>query len=368
MARWQFVLTELNGTQIAELLNASDRRVALSLNRVPVLSGRVRLDNSYADRLLACNVLVKAYRNSVLRFVGPVIAAEEVSDGQAASVAFNAAGPLWRLGHRLIGKTAAGYTHGTAGAPVDTTTLLSTVLSTVNTDSYTGIDAGTLTSTGTTSYVAWAPYKPALEGISEIANALGGPDFEVAPQEPSTVAGGTRIGLLNASAAIGSSKPAAVFEYGVGRKNVASYNRQVTVETMLNAAYGLPSSSDGAGTVVTATDATSITAYGRLEGVVPSDGTADLRQRLVNEHVRIRKIPRQLIRFAPTREDPDRPGRVPQFGVDFIIGDAVPFRAVMRRQDGTVSTRVNASLRIYAVDFTIDDQGLETPTFTLTAD
>jgi hypothetical protein len=368
MARWQLVLTELNGAAVGELLNASSRRVSFGVNRVPSAGFTIRLDNPLADEVLEANKLVKAYRDGVLRFVGPIVAAEEVSGaGASGTVAVTAAGAAWRLAHRLIGKGATGYAQGTSGATVDRGTIIHAMLAAANADGYTGIDAGTHAASSST-YVAFAPYKNLLEAVNELANALDGPDWVVRPVEPTTVAAGVRIGLLDVAPVIGTARPAAAFEYGAGRRNVAEYRRTLSLDAMLNAAYGPPGSGEPGGTTVTKTDAPSIAAYGRLEGLVAADLPQPLRQALVDEHVRVRKAPRQLVTFTPTREDRATPGRVPQYGTDYVVGDVIPFRAVMRTAVADASIRVNASLRVYAVDFAIDDLGEEAPTLTLTAD
>jgi hypothetical protein len=369
MAHWDFLATSLTGAALGELRNISDRQVTLGINRVPMMQGRVRVDDALADTLLSGQALLKAYRNGTLIFNGPVIPSEEVNDAGNGTVAFAAAGPLWRLGHRHLGKSAAGYSHGTSVAPVDRSTILAGILTAVNGDAYTGIDVGTVTAS-TTSYVAWAPYKPALEAVNEVATPLGGPDYEVAPTEPLTTGAGTRIGVLNVSASIGQARPAAAFEAGPGtRSNVASWRRAVSLDGLANVVYVLPPSSDPAAAVAVATDAPSIAAYGRHELVIASElASADMRQRIADENVRLRRVPRQTITFTPTRDDPATPGRVPQFMQDFVLGDTVPFRAVIGRPDGTVQVRVNASLRVYGIAFALDPEGAETPTVTLTPD
>ena len=358
--RWRLVATTLNGTPIGELLNASQRRVSLGLNRTPTCDFRLRLDDPLADALLECSALIKVYDNRTLRFVGQVITAVE-EGGQ--SIAITCAGPAWRLSKRLIGKGTTGYTQGTADAPVAAGQIMASILAAVNTDGYTGIDLGMVGDSSST-YVAYEPYKRASEAFTEISSVIDGPDYELAPVEPTAVAGGTRIAYLNVAAAIGQARPDAIFEYAVGRKNVASYTRQVSMEGFMNAGYGL--AADAAGTTVGALDAGSQAAWGLYEDVVPSDLPVQLlRQRLVDEHVRVRKAPRQLITFAPTRDDPSMPGRVPLFGEDYGVGDSVTFRAVDPKSG---SVRVNAAFRVYAIEFAIDEQGATVPTLTLSLD
>lgn len=377
---FRFVVTNTAGTALGELRNASNRRVGLGINRNPTAAATIRLDNPLADTLLNGASRLKVYETGspfstpIMHFHGDVASAEEVGvgDGGPGSLAFTFAGPMTRLAERLIGKDATGYTSGTALAPRDRSLLVADVLAAANAVAYTGVTLGTVTNVGSTSFLAYSPYKVAGEAITELVNTLDGPDYEVVAVEPVADSGGVRIALLNVKGAVGQARPAAVFEYGTGRRNVVNYRRQVSYG-ILNAGYILPSSANPAGTVVAASDATSIATYGRREGLVAGDLAVDLlRQRLVDEHVRVRKQPRQIITFEPTRDDPARPGRVPRFGVDYFLGDAVPFRAVARTQNaaGAIvdTTRVNASLRVYGIDWSIDELGAATPTLTLTAD
>lgn len=359
------------GANIGELRNAGNRSVNLAVNRNPTASATIRVDHPYADRLLSGASLLKVYEagppfaTPALRFIGHVAGVEEVGEGNGlpGSLAVTFGGPFTRFGERLLGKTTTGYADGTALAPVDMSTLVANLVTAANGEGYTGVDLGTVTAAGSTSYLTFTPYKPAADAINEVVNSLGGPDFKLAAIEPLVVAGGLRIATMDVKASVGTSKPAAAFEYGVGRRNVTTYNRRVNY-AIANAVYGLPPSSNPAAAVVASTDAGSIATYGRREALVGTDLAVDaLRQRLVDETVRIRKNPQQVITFQPAREDAARPGSVPRFGVDFDLGDVVPFRAV---SGGTV--RVNAGLRVYGVSWSIDANGAARPTFTLTAD
>lgn len=372
MSAWQFIAEELDGTPIGELLNVQGRKVGIGVRRVASLEGTLRLDHPLADVILSGQALVKAYRRGAMMFHGPVVAAQEVNVGGNATVAFTAADPLWRLTHRFIGKFAGGYVHGTASAMVDRSTIISTILGSVNGEAYSGLDVGTVTAS-TSSYVAWAPYKQALEAIQEVAAPLGGPDFYVEPMEAAPVTGGTRLGRLNVGGTIGTYRPAAAFEAGPKtRGNVAEWRRSIDLGGLANIAYVLPPSTDPTAAVVTSgPDTASQATYGLHAAVVSGDlASVDLRQRLADENVRLRKVPRQTITFTPTRDDPARPGRVPQYGQDFAIGDTIPFRAVatvQRTGQATNEVRVDASLRIYNIEFQIDDDGAETPSLTLSS-
>ena len=365
---WTSVLARRDtGAPIGELGGFRDRKVRHAFNgRAKTASGTLRLDNPLVDTVLGGSVLLKAYDGATLRFVGPLQSFEETASGDGGSVAVTFADPLAVfLGKRLVGKSSAGYVDGDALNTRDRSTLVTNLLAAANASAYTHVDAGTVVATGSSSYLNLGPYANALAGITGVVNTLNGPDVELVLQEPQAVAAGLRYGLLNVAPVIGTVRSDVVFEYGYGRRNVASYRRAGDLSIMLNRAYGLPSTADTAASVVTASDAASITAWDVLEDVVPSDlGTDALRQATVDEHVRIRKAPRVLVSFSPVRNDVARPGRVPQYGADFNLGDVVRFRAVSQ----TRSVRVDALLRVYAVDWTIDNEGASVPEFTLTAD
>lgn len=364
---WRFVAADLlTGAPVGELGQAYDRKVRHAFNgRLKTASCRVRLDNPLADFLLTGSALLKAYEDTTLRFVGSLQTAEESAAGDGGSIALTFADPWARMAARLVGKDAVGYRDGTAGSPKDKTVLVTNLLAAANASAYTGITLGTATNTTATGYVEATPYKQADTAITELVNTLDGPDIEVVPQEPATIGAGLELARLNIVPALGASRPDAVFEYGTGRRNVASYKRALDLTNLLNRAYSLPPSADSLGGVLTSTDATSQADYGVYERVVAADvDVASLRQDLADEHVRVRKDPRALVTFQPTREDPRYPGRVPQYGVDFFLGDVVPFRAVS--EAGVV--RVNANLRVFAVDWAIDNNGLAIPSLSLTAD
>jgi len=181
---------------------------------------------------------------------------------------------------------------------------------------------------------------------------------------------------MNAQAVIGGNAQHAAFEFGTGRHNVKSYRRPVTLDGALNRGYNLPpgfpdnatqavvggTSADG-----TADDA-SIAARGILEGVVPGDLIVDaLRLKLVQQNVRIRRNPRQIVTFEPISQIGGSSDILPVYGTDYSVGDIVPFRAKIN-VSGAVVTRIDALMRVFAVDWNIDDEGNAQPSITVTSD
>lgn len=363
---WRHILTDLAGVELGEVFQARTRTLSRPLNGLPTASFNVALDNPIVDLVIGStplarvNLLLKVYRDGVLQFVGPLVACEETAEGATGSLSVNAAGALWRLYRRLVGKTTAGYGDGTPLAMKDLGLIASNLITTVNAEGDTGIRIGAVTAS-VNSYVGPWYFKKVGEGILEIGpGTLGGFDFAIDPVEPTADAGGVKIGSFRAAAAFGTQRDNAAFEFGVGRRNIASYRRPITAEGLANKAYhlapGFPDSVDASLTpVISAQDAASIAARLIHEDVVSADlAPNSLRQTLVNEHVAIRKRPRELVMFTPVPE-PNL-----NYGVDFAEGDVVPGRAVF---GGRV--RFDALFRIYGVDFTVDDMGREELELTL---
>lgn len=361
MASWRFVLTDATSRPVGEVLNAQDRQVAIPLNRLDTASFKVRLDNPLADYLVSTSGYVKGYRDSSLLFHGPIISAAEVGDANSATVAVNCVGAGWILQKRLAGKSSTGTTFGSA---TDRAQIIKSLIDTANSESETGIDtSGSMTSASAVTYTA-GPFRPITEIITELSSSLDGFDWRIFPSENyvSGAVANQKIGQFYAAPIIGSEQPNAVFEWGTGRCNMASYTRTVTRDTQANKVYHFTSAGpDAPGyPTVSAIDSQSITDWKLLEDLVQADLlNSTLRQRLVDEHVNVRKNPRQVIQFDP-HVDPQATGRLPQYGTDYGVGDAVRARAAYGR-----SVRFDAMMRVWGVTFNIDSNGLERATLTL---
>ncbi len=359
---WSLLLADLSGTTKGEINNASDRQVSFAFNRLNTGSFRVRLDHPLAEDLLQGDSLIKVYQRlsgsstPSIRMVAEIVSVEEVAgENNAGSLAVTyAEAGFWRLSHRLIGKSAAGYTRGTAVAPVTRGSIAQNVIETVNAERDTGVRIGTITDTAS-GYVGPWYYKPVSEAITELSATLDGFDFRFDPIEPVTDAAGLAVSRFRTAGAIGQSRPNTVFEFGTGKRNIKGLKRQVSRDGLLTKGYHLPPGFPETSEPVASTEnTTAIAARGLHEALVTSDITvADLRAALVNEHVAIRKQPRQLITFEPTSYGSE-------FFADYEVGDVVVARA---RVGG--STRFNANFRIYGCDVSINDNGLATYSLTL---
>lgn len=194
-------------------------------------------------------------------------------------------------------------------------------------------------------------------------------DFELAPSEPTAdtnqsgvVGAGLKIASLNIRTAIGTTKPAAIFEYGTGGRTVKSYRRITDRNGLCNQAYSLGGADNI--DVRSSTDFTSITARGLFQEVVTpldlaSDENSLLRQAWADANVNIRKVPRELITFEPSENAPGYGSGA----TEYLVGDTVTGRAIV---NGDV--RFNGTSRVYGVDISVDDEGKATITPTLTVE
>jgi hypothetical protein len=371
---WRFVLATLGGVNLGELRQASNRHVDLVHRGLDAGSFSVPLNHPLGDVLSTGDALVKAYYETStgakqLKVCGPIITVEENGDEQGnGSLAVTFGSVYWRMAFRLIGKSNTGYSDGTALAQKDIGAMAATLITRVQQPEGTTFDAGGDAGIRIGSLAAirngWIGpwyYKPVNEAISEMANVLDGFDFDVIPTEPTPDASGLKLGEFIAAPFLGEARPNVIFEYGCGKKNISTYKKQLTNETLLNYGYQLPSGfpENATESVLSAFDAASIATRGRYEGVVPGDLIVpEFRQQLVQEHVDIRKQPREVFTFTPTVANEY------EIGVDFDIGDIVGARVKSTVPDEE-TIRFDGSVRCYAASFDIDDEGQAEPALTL---
>lgn len=373
MAVWSFQLTDLNFLPLGEVLNAPTRSVVLPLNKVPTASLVVRLDNPLAPIMASGLGYIKAYRNAALQFFGPIVTAEIDATREDATLAVNAAGVAWNLAHRLAGKTVAGISFASA----DRAVISKSLIDTANGEDETHIDTslvspayqssnGTSISANSATAYAASPFKPISECLLDLAGTLDGFDWRVTPLENyvNNAVISQKIGRFEAYPVMGIAQPEAVFEWGTGRNNVVSFKRTLSRDTQANKVYNYTSAgpdAPGAPTVVQ-TDATSITTWDLMEALAQADILDNtLRQRLVDEHVRVRKGPRQVVEFQPHLDDGR--GRVPQYGTDFLVGDSLRGRICYNG-----SMILDAAVRCWGAQFDISSENQESITLTLSDD
>lgn len=356
---WQLILTDLAGTVLGEITGATERQIVIPHLRLPQLTFKIPVWHPLAKTVMDTETLVQAWRTDRLGtkrlvFNGPVQGVNEQVDNVTQTIAATAAGPYVRLGYRVIGTSKAGIQFPTSGV-ADLGQIARDILTTTNGQEYTGISNGTLVASQTAATGVWH-LKNVAEAIAELTTGLNSFEFEVKPTVPTDVAGvggWPKIGELNIAPLIGNvTRSDAIFEFGTGRANVASYERAVSRTGLLTRGYIAVSGWEVSTTddLISYEDTPARTARGLWEAVVPDAGITDagLRARIVQFHVAIRKQPRQLITFKPATN------AVPSPLTDFEIGDYVRGRSVIRG-----ATQFDATFRVWGVTFTLDPNGNE---------
>lgn len=367
---WTYILSELDGTEIGEVRDATSRSLSIGLNRAATSSFTIRGDNELAVPLFANDTLLQVWEDDTIRFNGPVISAELSGSGtETPSIAVSAADAAWRLSKRIVGQSTGGtaYTGDRAKTARKIINELQATPS-LMVNPHTGIkllsEASYVAASG--NYTA-GPYRPALTCINDLAHTLDGFDWYMAPLDGSEVAfvekkvGGPSgyytplIAQFEANNAFGKAS-GAVFEYGSGQKNVRTINYTRDLNDTVNIAFHLPN--DLATEAVSSeSDGASVLSRGRLEGLADAFGITDLalRSAWVKEFVRVKKNPRYVV--SMTLDIDDGTGRVPKLGTDYWLGDVVTAVGAIA---GT--NLFSGEVRVYGVEISVNEQGMATTT------
>jgi hypothetical protein len=348
--RWTFVLTKMDHTPIAEVINAYDRNLAMNLTKPSTASFTVRHDNPLLLNLFSEDTLLQVYQESTLRFWGPNVSANYVTqgDGSTPTIAVAAADPAWRLTKRLAGKSKTGTTYTTK----DKGTTAREILAAANGEGETEIEEGAGTSGSTGTYTA-GPYKPVLTCIEELAHGVDGFDWYIAPVTGTP----TKIGKLVLDVVIGETKPNAIFEYGTGKKNMRNLNYLRDLGGILNRAYHLPDEGlEGTESVVVKEDAASQAARGLYEETIDLTGVTNksLREQWAQNNIDIRSEPRRVLSMTSDVADSDNPDHIPIPGKDYWLGDLVTARAVVQEDDAIL---FNGLTRVYSIGVSLNNNG-----------
>ncbi len=355
---WSFILTDLQGVVLGEILNASERTVAFTHKGMPTAGFKIPLWHPLATPILTQETLLKVYRRDTvsnkLVFVGPVQSVDESGEDLRQSISVSASGPLIRLTKRFIGTSKAGVSFGSTSSLRDLGLIAHDILDIVNATEFSGISKGTLATSVSGAVGPWY-LKNAAEGIAELSVGLNSFDFVVDPTEPTAVAAPwPRIGNLRIAPIIGVNRPDAILEYGTPRANVTSYQRQITRDQMANqtimSVSGWPDGAPAGKDLIIRTNTTSQTARGLFQDVVSDAGVEDdtLRTLISDEHLLWRSQPKQIITFTPAINASPTPFR------DYELSDWIRARAVVRG-----SVRFDAMFRIWGMNFSIDTNGNE---------
>lgn len=242
------------------------------------------------------------------------------------------------------------------------------------------------------------PHTKVSSIFAECASGLDAPDWAIYPAEPFLAAEGqlrTMIGHLDVLPVIGGPRPNVVFECGMGKRNVSTFEEIIDPNTQANYVRFLTPTGDlwdrdpnwyfdsSAGTYLTDVITTQIPkapgeggSFGQVEA-----GDTGLVSQLIRDHLAVRSEPRQIITFTVAPDvDPDEldlaERNVPRPGIDYDFGDVVTFRATERvpvlADDGQViafseAVTVDALFRVYSLTESDDVNGMRTAQLTVVA-
>lgn len=365
---WSFVLTDMRGTRIGEFLNATERKYVANLSKPSTATLQIRKDNPFVQQLFSDSedYLLQVWDDSTLRMWGPILTANiAMTDGQPPSCVVTAADPAWRLKDRFYFGTSVGL-----ALTGDKGTMVGSILEYQNKRASLGLTFGSDISGSTGTYTA-GPYKEALACIQELGAGFDGFDWYVEPLKEPTHEGAypgvngylPQIGKLRLSAVVGGERPAAAFEYGVGRESMRAMNflkdQTTRANLLLNVSEeGLePTVLNTSPLVNASAAATELERWGIYEDMAELSGVTDvtLRTQYVEEALRVRQFPRRVL--SMTSDIDDGTGRVPKFGTDYWLGDTVPAKSYL---EGVKIFSGNT--RVYSVEVALNSAGTATVT------
>lgn len=348
---WTVVLADETYKQVGEIDSLREFVYMGALSKLASVTFKVRLDHARVDALAAATGYIKAYRRGVLRYVGPIVTTQEVANAEQQTLTVTSADAGWYLQKRLAGKSA----NGTIFDPAqNVASIAKTLVDTTNAENETGIRTGTVpVSAGSARTFKAGPYRPVLECVNALGSPLDGFDWRFQPIENYAAGAvtGTKIADFVAQDVVGVPRPKAVFEYGVGtRSNVYEYSLSRSRDGQANRLYHI---GQDASTALVRSDAASISLYKLLEEVLSAEITdPDMVGGLLNEHIALRRNPRDLVGVTPHIGDGTL--RVPEPFVDYDFGDTVSFKAKFGGK-----TRFQGGVRVYGIQATMDEKGFE---------
>lgn len=383
MADWKIILTDLDWVPLGEITALFEFTLTKPLNAADTCSFRVRYDNPLYEQLDSLECYVKVYRDNVLEFFGPVLTCETTGASEAASAAVTASGPSWVFDRLPV------WSLSSMGSTVDRGAYFAAVAQASITNAWnSAYPAGgtwcvlpvwvppvTLGLSYLVPYLAPGETKTLQSFLNEIAAGLDGFDWIIVPTEPtdnwsssiSTSPATTfpSIGTFTSQAEIGTTRPDVIFEYGMGQRSLAEFQSVTTREEQATRVHTNYTQEDGTTTREVYPDLAllpvgpayqpSARKWGLLYGEVSLDiPEASTRQEVLEGVHALRKEPRRRLTITPRSYYPDE-SNPPAYRDDWNLGDTVGVRIA----GATGEMRINASVRIFAVQFTLSDNGAE---------
>lgn len=358
--KWRMLYTDYAGNPYGEILDAHDRQFNFNLLTPNTISFSPKLSASMSAPLLTNKEgLILLYRNNTHAMTAELSSIQTTGDESDHALTVTAVETMHaRLTKRLLGKSSTGLTGPTSAT--DQGSWLMDQLDALNAENKTGLRAGNITASGTISGGTWR-YKPFMELMQELAATTNGFDFYQRARDPKTTG---VTGAIDIKPVIGTTRSNVVFGYGGVPDNARSYEWLVDATNMINRGFVLPPEfPDNAGLKIAQSDnAGSQTSRGLREVVIPSDlNDYTLRSQLLTLHMFIRANPREQFIIQPAYADGS--GRVHEFLDDYNVGDMIRGRVT---DQGLLL--LDAMVRIYGVQVTLNDEGQEAVDLTLIND
>lgn len=356
--QWRLIYSDLAGNNLADVSAATDRVFRSVLNQPVTVQFTLNPLDPATPKVLSNKVgLVKVYKRRSLVTVAETSSIQVAGEGTDRKIAVVATEAPWvRLQKRIIGQGASGVTY----TSLDRGEIARRILQTENGRSDTGCRPGSISPSSVATAGPWY-VKRAAEAISELGAPLNGFDIWFEPKDPAEAPVGVNS-YMHIAPLRGGLRQNAIFEYGTGRANLRSYGWQIDNTGLINNAISVPAAypDNLALTLISAGDLGSALTYGLREDIIENDlvDTA-LRTALAQEHIAVRKQPRNVYTFQPHHDDFS--GRVPAFPFDYNVGDVVTGRV----NDADV-LQLSGQVRVYGVEVNLpDESGSEEVTLTV---
>lgn len=359
-ADWTFELCDANGVGQGKFTQAASRVYSPRVIATHTATVKIPQTEPLYGTVTDGQSRIRVFDSTgTLRMFGPMISRDEEGgpDGLVYAT-LNFADQAWEFTKRIVNHNPV-FPLFEKNTSVDQ--IAFACLNAANTDRATGIVTGNVT--GSFPIRNIQVQLSNLAGVIQQLSALQG-SFEWMLRYADVAApySGAPTIYLDLATATGADRHATIFlEYNTGRNNVQTYKRTVGIDTACNwiAVYGgaNPSIQNSGPIVATAFDSTSMTTNNsRWEDTVTVGDIVDqnMLQDLANAHIAIRKNPRTIVDLTVNPLS----NSCPIYGTDYTVGDKFTARCVV----GSTTT-VNGTARMWGVDISIDDNGVETPTF-----
>lgn len=337
MPSWTWVLAKPDGSTLAELHNASGKRINYKRNGVPEARCILSHEDDAAQRLWDTLTLtgiprLYAYRDKVLRFAGYLAPfSESLEEDTQLELVFR--GPFGRL--QGDGDGSGRFTAEIVDLFADAGEIAWSLINSANTDGETGIKRGNVEATKQRERTY--EFANVGDAIVDLTDLFDGFDFEVLP-----INEGAKIGEFHVYARQGGAKEKAVFQYGPD--TIANTrNVQRNVRPPVNAVRLLGREGD----VAEVTHAGSIATYGKWWRQESATDVEDFDVLLDKARGLLRPNPIRTIEFTPELSLSPRPID------DFWLGDTVSFYGARGAFTESVKVRVNE------IGIVIDEDGNE---------